>query len=302
MPKVSVIVPNYNHAQYLKQRIDSILNQSFQDFELILLDDCSTDNSCDVLLSYKDHPKISHCLINETNSGSPFKQWNKGIELSAGEYVWIAESDDWAEPDFLKCLLDQIQRHENVGFAYALARYQLNGEEPYKLSVSGEVVVVNGLDFIRENLVYTNIVYNVSMCLFEKKLYYLINNSLYEKMRLCGDWYFYVLLCEKTNVLKVNKILSNYRMHDTNTSSKEEILGKSVLEGIEILDYILKYIKGIPLKVYAPFWARQWVKYDNKYHFSDQTNRIIMKRMMVNHKMIVFFYIAYRIYYSIKGR
>ena len=302
MPKVSVIVPNYNHAQYLNQRIDSILTQSFQDFELILLDDCSTDNSREVLLSYRDHPKVSHCILNEQNSGSPFRQWNKGIELAEGDYVWIAESDDWAEPDFLKCLLEEMQQHDGVGFAYALARYQLNGTEPYQLTESGDAVVVNGMDFIRKNLVYTNIVYNVSMCLFEKKLYYSINNSLYENMRLCGDWYFYVLLCERTNVIQLNKILSNYRMHSTNTSSKEEILGKSVLEGIDILDYILKHVKGIPLLIYAPFWARQWVKYSNKYHFPDQTTKIIRNRMMTNHKMIVFFYFAYRVYYSIKGR
>ena len=74
---VSVIVPCYNHAPYLKQRIESILNQTYQNFELILLDDVSPDESAEILLSYKDHPKVSHCIINEKNSGSTFHQWNK---------------------------------------------------------------------------------------------------------------------------------------------------------------------------------------------------------------------------------
>ena len=101
-PKVSVIVPNYNYARYLKARIDSILNQTFQDFELILLDDCSTDNSAEVLEGYRTHPLVAHLVVNTQNTGSPFAQWFRGIGLAQGEYIWIAESDDLAEPTFLE--------------------------------------------------------------------------------------------------------------------------------------------------------------------------------------------------------
>ena len=102
---VSVIVPNYCHAPYLRERIDSILNQTYQDFELILLDDCSTDNSREVLESYRNREHVSHILINEQNTGNTFLQWEKGLLLTKGEYVWIAESDDVAEPRFLETLL-----------------------------------------------------------------------------------------------------------------------------------------------------------------------------------------------------
>ena len=87
MPKVSVIIPNYNHAPYLKERLDSVFNQSFQGFEVILLDDSSTDNSIEVLNIYTSNPKVSHFIINKKNSGSPFKQWEKGIELATGDYL-----------------------------------------------------------------------------------------------------------------------------------------------------------------------------------------------------------------------
>jgi len=102
MPKVSVIVPNYNHAPYLRQRIESILNQTYQDFEVILLDDCSTDNSRDILNNYRNQSKVSHCIFNAVNGKSAFQQWQKGVQLAKGEYIWIAESDDWAEPEFLE--------------------------------------------------------------------------------------------------------------------------------------------------------------------------------------------------------
>ena len=93
-PLISIIIPNYNHALYLKQRIDSVLNQTFQDFELIILDDCSTDNSREIIERYRGNPKITQIIYNKKNSGGVFKQWIKGIEKVKGEYVWIAERDD----------------------------------------------------------------------------------------------------------------------------------------------------------------------------------------------------------------
>jgi glycosyltransferase involved in cell wall biosynthesis len=82
-PKVSIIVPNYNHARFLRQGLDSILHQTFQDFELILLDDCSMDNSRAILAEYRWDPRIQ-MQFNEENSGSTFKQWNKGVKLARG--------------------------------------------------------------------------------------------------------------------------------------------------------------------------------------------------------------------------
>src|ERR1700752_894581 len=113
MPKVSVVVPNYNHARFLQKRIESILRQSYQDFELILLDDCSTDDSQAILSQYAGDARV-RLEFNPVNSGSTFKQWNKGVGLARGKYVWIAESDDYAA----KMLLGRIR----VGRAYAVAQ------------------------------------------------------------------------------------------------------------------------------------------------------------------------------------
>ena len=118
MPKVSVIVPNYNHAPYLKRRLDSILGQSYQDFELILLDDHSSDGSADILLSYKDDPRVSQVIINEENSGSTFKQWDKGLSLAEGEYIWIAESDDWCEKTLLGTLAGALDADKEISLAF----------------------------------------------------------------------------------------------------------------------------------------------------------------------------------------
>src|SRR5262249_35072754 len=117
LPKVSIVVPNYNHARFLPQRLDSILGQTFQDFELILLDDCSTDDSRTILSQYARDPRV-RIEFNEVNSSNPFKQWNKGVGLARGEYVWIAESDDYADARLLENLAPRLDDEPRAGFAY----------------------------------------------------------------------------------------------------------------------------------------------------------------------------------------
>ena len=83
---VSVIIPNYNHARYLDERIQSVLNQTYQNFEVIILDDKSTDNSREVIEKYRAHPKIVHIIYNEINSGSTFRQWEKRNREGKGRF------------------------------------------------------------------------------------------------------------------------------------------------------------------------------------------------------------------------
>ena len=124
MPLVSVIVPNYNHAPYLRQRLDSIFNQTYKNFEVIILDDCSTDNSKEIIEEYRNRPQFSHVVYNEINSGSPFKQWAKGFELAQGEYIWIAESDDWAELNFLEELITKAELFPNLTLLFCCSIWE----------------------------------------------------------------------------------------------------------------------------------------------------------------------------------
>src|SRR5580704_3035040 len=116
MPTISVIVPNYNHARFLPKRIESIIHQTFQDFELILLDDCSSDDSRSILAQYAGDPRV-RIEFNRENSGSTFKQWNRGVRLAQGKYVWIAESDDYADPQLLERLVAILEANPAVAYA-----------------------------------------------------------------------------------------------------------------------------------------------------------------------------------------
>src|SRR5262245_48768001 len=116
MPTVSVIVPNYNHERYLRKRVESILAQTWPDFELILLDDCSTDSSRETLQSYAGDPRV-RVEFNERNSGT-FAQWNKGVRMARGRYIWIAESDDYADATFLERLVGVLEADPAITLAY----------------------------------------------------------------------------------------------------------------------------------------------------------------------------------------
>lgn len=295
MPTVSVIVPNYNHARYLNQRIDSILEQTFQDFELILLDDCSTDNSREIIESYRNNPHVSHIVYNETNGGSPFAQWNKGIELACGEWIWIAESDDWAEKEFLKELLYTASQLNNVSLAYTSTNFvNENGDLIFSESSDNTILYYDGKDYISNKLIYNNPIHNVSMVIFKKAAFEEIDQSLYDKMVLCGDWFFYVQILLTGGVVVINKLYNNYRIHATNTSNWTEKEGLTFIEGIEILDFIKGKFHIRPSS-YNKRWGKMMSDYRFKYGFSHDVNNKIQRIFKKSHKIILFYYWLYSI-------
>jgi len=118
-PLITVMIPNYNHARFLPQRLASVVGQTYENIEIIILDDCSSDNSRQVIRelveTYSDKNIKLH--FNETNSGGVFNQWAKGSELASGEYIWICESDDFCELDFLETLVPHFtDRSVNIAF------------------------------------------------------------------------------------------------------------------------------------------------------------------------------------------
>lgn len=279
MPAVSVIVPNYNHAPFLKQRIESILNQTFQDFELILLDDCSTDGSWEILESYRDNPHLTHIIQHDSNSGSAFRQWKKGLEMAQGEWIWIAESDDYAEPSFLERLMAEVHKTPNCVLAYAATWWvDVNGNKLWDTKHSNEVNVYPGNDFIRRKLAVCNSIANVSECIFRRDAYRPAESHRYEHMRLCGDWFFYVLLAEQGKVVEVEEPLSYYRQHNSNISSDAEHRGLTFLEGADVLEYMIEHCE-IKTKDYAKDWGRLWTKYERKYNFTSDVKQQVCKHM-----------------------
>jgi glycosyltransferase involved in cell wall biosynthesis len=221
-PKVSIIIPNYNHAVFLEQRLQTVLQQTFQAFEVILLDDASTDRSQEFLKSYENHPKVSCLLINEKNSGSPFRQWQKGIAQAKGEYIWIAESDDYSELHFLETLLSKINNITGICYAQTVDVDE-NGNTLSNRVVYTEDFVPNiwradfdmqGNKFIEKYLSVKNVVPNASAVLFKREL---VDQTIFSEkllnMKMCGDWFFWARIMGKTQVSFVSEPLNYFRNH-----------------------------------------------------------------------------------------
>lgn len=230
---VSVIIPNYNHAPFLKQRIDSVLNQTFQDFELIMLDDCSTDNSKEIIEYYRENEKVSHIVYNDANSGSTFKQWEKGIELAKGEYIWIAESDDWCEPTLLETLLKGVTPGCSIAFAQTLI-VDNQGKILSRSSAEYLAENINGIQFVNNRMLKQNVICNASMCIFRKKNSLNIDNKFTE-YKFCGDWLFYIELSLQGSVYVSGKTLNYFRKHNQDVSSKSFKSGLLYNEYIKLL-------------------------------------------------------------------
>jgi glycosyltransferase involved in cell wall biosynthesis len=261
-PLVSVIVPNFNHANYLRQRLDSIYSQTYPNIEVILLDDCSTDGSALILTEYAGrHPDKTICHLNESNSGGVFNQWKKGLELATGSLVWIAESDDYCSDNFLEEMVRCFQTG-GVKLAFADTKF-VRGTPPEAIWTLSDYLADLKLRFteipfirsahamVNSGWVVKNLVPNVSSAVFRHPGdMALFNDEEWLGLRLCGDWIFYLSII-RGGLVGYNPNATNfYRQHVSNTSVRaqkqdvyyreHEIVAKALVEMYRLDDAGLK--------------------------------------------------------------
>jgi glycosyltransferase involved in cell wall biosynthesis len=225
-PVVSVIVPVYNHERFLHQRIDTILNQTFRDYEVIILDDCSDDKSFEIAQSYLWHPAIS-VVQNEINNGSPFRQWQKGIEMAKGKIIWIAEGDDASDHLFLHTLLPAF-KNSLTALAYCSSHvideygeilenhYSKNGHYENIGFISDRWLndyTDRGINEITKALAVRNTIPNVSAVLFRKKSLLDVDWRLADDLQTAGDWFVYVSILKTSDIFYSSKSLNYHRKH-----------------------------------------------------------------------------------------
>lgn len=229
IPLVSVIIPNYNHAPYLKQRIDSVLNQTFQDFELIILDDCSKDNSKEIIEQYRSHPRISSIIYNEANSGNTFKQWQKGIGLTNSKYVWIAESDDLAKRDFLVKCVEKLENNNGIGLVYSQSEsIDIKGvvsgswkawTDDLNKDLFENDFISKGDTYITDFLIHRNTIPNASAVVFGKQQY---NNvgGIDDDIKYCSDCLLWLKILSISDIAFISEPLNSFRTHSNSVIAK----------------------------------------------------------------------------------
>jgi len=234
-PRVSVVVPCFNHGRYLRQRLDSIFAQTFRDFEWIFLDDASTDDSRQVFDHYRYEARLAHVVFNERNSGNLFLQWNRGFRLARGEYVWIAESDDFSSPRFLEVLVERLDAHPRAAIAQSQSRmvgpdgaFLYDGTEHTRdidqTRWSSDFVADGDLER-REFLSRRNTIPNVSACLLRRSVAEAAGFAG-TRRRFCEDWLLYVRMLHGHELAFVAEPLNFCRCHPTNTRSSNARTGE----------------------------------------------------------------------------
>ena len=226
-PLVSIIVPNYNYEQFLEKRLESIFNQTFKDFEVIILDDASTDKSIEIISKYLIRPEVT-LITNKKNSASAFKQWIKGLELAKGEIIWIAEADDYSEGNFLEKLLPNFSDKE-VNLVYSQSEIIGENDEKYGYHKYFEILsetkwkkqFKNTIhEEINEGLGIMNTIPNVSAVLIR-------NNGLSQidelkDFKVMGDWFFYLNAAKGGKIVFDPDALNFHRRHQKSIISENE--------------------------------------------------------------------------------
>ncbi|MNO28193.1 putative glycosyltransferase EpsE [compost metagenome] len=205
MPKISVLMPVYNNEAYLDSAIESILDQSFSDFEFIIINDGSTDKSGDIIARYSD-PRIKR-IDNTVNCGVT-ESLNKGLQLAVGEFIARMDSDDFSHPNRFSRQLSYMESHPNVGVCGSNVQVMGSEEVWYQPEQPDEV---------KCRLLFNCCLAHPSVMLRREIL---VNHSLqYDAYyNYAEDYQLWTQLSHVTKLSNVPEVLLYYRLHDAQIS------------------------------------------------------------------------------------
>ena len=250
--KITVVIPNYNHQKFIEDRIASIVNQTVKPDEIIFLDDNSTDGSAEIAVQLLGKTDIPYkIIINEQNTGSPFKQWVRGIEEASGDLIWIAESDDsckfnlieklkpqFFDPDVVLAFAQSTPMGENGHIFQDNYRFYTDDicNERWNTHYKDE-----GVNEIARSLCLKNTIPNASAVIFKKEA--LTEECLVhiKNFRFVGDWLLYVSLLKEGKVAFVSDALNYHRRHSETVTSKVEKEDKHAQEVLELKRHIFSH-------------------------------------------------------------
>ena len=211
--KVDVLLPTYNVEKYIRQTLDSVISQSFRDFNLLILDDCSNDNTFNIVKSYEKSDSRINVFRNEKNLGVVNSR-NKLFELSKSELLAICDADDIYHPTRLEKQINFLNNNEKIAAVSCNFNGGINGSKMTKFPTSPNL--------IQAYFYLKNVFPNPGAMLRCSSL--LKNNLLYTKdFPYVADFHFWAKLSENEQLTNINKSLFMYRVHDEQISSRKNL-------------------------------------------------------------------------------
>jgi glycosyltransferase involved in cell wall biosynthesis len=218
MPKVSVIIPTYNYGKYIEKAIDSVLAQTYQDFEIIVVDDGSTDNTKEIIETrYKDKVRYFY----QENKGAPVAR-NKGIRKSRGEYLTFLDADDWFAPENLKYKVKVLDNDADAGWVYS---------DGYYVNKEGEIIdkASNRFSFSNRKLegdisseLFSMGNYITTDSVLARKTCIIKAGCFDETLPALQDYELWLRISLQYKIKYVDELLCYYTLHSNSISSKRE--------------------------------------------------------------------------------
>jgi glycosyltransferase involved in cell wall biosynthesis len=231
---VSVIVPSYNYERFLHARLQSIVGQTYQDIEVIVIDDASTDDSRSVIESFTHDPRV-RAVYCEANSGSVYQRWNEAALMARGRYLWFAGADDYCALDLLDELLKCFEEQPTVGIAFAQSWFvDERGNRLFLAPTWNRSQTMAGAQAIRKLVLDTTIA-NASAVVVRADLYREVG-GFDTRFRLAADWRFYVDVLARSDLAYVAKPLNFCRIHRGTVSLTARRGGAEAVERYRLLE------------------------------------------------------------------
>lgn len=214
---ISICIPVYNGEKFLKETIDSILMQDIENMEIIIVDDCSTDKSVDIVSSYSDK-RIK--LFRNSNKLGMVKNWNKTLEYSSGKYIKLMCQDDILRKNCLRIQCGMLERDENIVMVTTKNNViGSNGKSFFNRRLFKKDCIVDGKYIAKKSLMLRNIFGEPSIVMFRSDV---ISKIGYfdESFRYVPDWDYWIRILYLGKLAYIDKQLASFRISQNSQTSK----------------------------------------------------------------------------------
>ena len=268
-PKVTVLVPSYNHGEYIRQRIESICNQTYKNTELFVIDDDSQDDSSEIISLLRDKYNFTY-IQREENSGTPFAAWEDICSLATGEFIWICESDDIAALTFLEIAVASLTVDASASMFYCNSlvidknSIEIGHTDNYFHDTWKETrwdtnFSADGNTELQDYQIKGQTVPNMSSALFTTQAFKAAFNPFIKRLRLTGDWLFVGEIMKQGRVIFNRTALSYFREHEV-TSRVRVQSARSQAEFI-ITKYQLFHSTNLPVSSFATIMSSDVIRF-----------------------------------------